>query len=71
MTEHPPAVVLALAASLPQLGPLPPRPTAWREYPDRWVICLEDGRKLTFTKEPAPAQAVNPAPTKKKKGQRK
>lgn len=43
-----PAIVMALAARVPQHGPLPPQPVAWKEYPGEWVIAFEDGRKLHF-----------------------
>ncbi len=60
-----PAAVAALAAAVPQLGPQPPRPIAWKEYPGEWVIVFEDGRKLRFVKAAPPAGA--PVPTKKEK----
>ncbi len=62
MTPHDkiPAIVLALAAAVPQLGPLAPRPIAWKEYPGEWVVVFEDGRKLRFA-EAAP-QERRPAP---------
>ena len=43
-----PAIVTALASGVPQLGPLPPRPIAWKPTASGWVIIFEDGRKLTF-----------------------
>ena len=43
-----PAIVAALASSVPQLGPLPPHPIAWKQTASGWVIIFEDGRKVTF-----------------------
>jgi len=40
-----PQIVLELSASV-NGG----YPTAWKEYPDRWVIVVADGRKFTFPK---------------------
>ena len=40
-----PATVLALAAAAGAI------PLAWHEYPDRWVIVMQDGRKLRFAKQ--------------------
>src|SRR5512146_446267 len=65
-TEPIPAVVMALAASVEQLGPLPPRPIAWHEDAGGWVIVLEDGRKLRFSRDTKPAAAPAAAPTKGK-----
>ena len=58
-----PAAVLALAATVPQAGPLPPHPIAWRETPDGWVVVFEDGRKMRFPREATAAPIVTPAPT--------
>jgi hypothetical protein len=55
--QQTPAIVLELAASVPQLGPFPPRHIAWAERADAWVIVFEDGRKLVFPK----TSLINPA----------
>ncbi len=39
-----PLIVQQLAATVQGV------PLAWREYDDKWVIIMEDGRKLTFKK---------------------
>jgi hypothetical protein len=55
MSRKIPLTVQALARLVPQLGPLPPHPFAWKEYADAWVIVFDDGRKLRFEKSPAPS----------------
>lgn len=45
-----PAVVMALSRCVAQLGPLPPHPCAWKEYPNAWVVVFDDGRKIRFEK---------------------
>lgn len=45
-----PATVLELAKRAVIKRVPDPRPIAWAEYPDRWVVVFEDGRKLTFDK---------------------
>ncbi len=65
--ERIPAIVMGLAGAVPQLGPRPPQPVAWKETPTEWVIVFEDGRKLRFIKEPETVvekQAVAVKPTR-------
>ncbi len=68
MDERIPAVVLALAAAVPQLGPRAPRPIAWKEYSGEWVIVFEAGRKLRFMVAPQEKRpAISTAPRRKER----
>ncbi len=63
-----PAVVLTFATAVPQLGPLAPRPVAWKEYCGEWVIVFEDGRKLRFMEAPQEKRpAISTAPRRKER----
>ncbi len=64
MGSFPPAIVMALAACMPQHGPLPPQPVAWKEYPGEWVIAFEDGRKLRFVNSAHPLETVETSAVK-------
>jgi hypothetical protein len=59
-----PAQVLALAEQSATERVPHPNPIAWKEYPDKWVVVFEDGRKMTFGKDEAKAKSA-PAPKAK------
>ncbi len=45
-----PALLEQLVSEQPQLGPNPPTIVDWVEKDDKFVVILEDGRKLTFSR---------------------
>lgn len=62
MTGNPPSLVLALAARLRMT------PIAWKEYPDRVVICFAEGPKLTFDRSGEKSTTTPTAAYKPKRG---